>query len=125
VSIASSIGTPLESETESFLVPPSQTDDPYGDDQLDHDGEIDEWEHKDQTAKERNPDRPNPCTLSGWELLFEFGVIEPTVRMRSRHSPRCARCRHNTGRVRVRPPSETGVRLCCGVGSGGTRCAGT
>ena len=35
-----------------------------------------------KAAKERDPDKPNPCTLSGWELLFEFGVIEPTVRCR-------------------------------------------
>lgn len=83
VSIASSVGSPgrAESETGSLPIPPSQTEDLYyGDDQLDHHGEIDEWEHKDQTAKERDSDRPNPCTLSGWELLFEFGVIEPTVR---------------------------------------------
>lgn len=83
VSIASSVGTAgkAESESGSLPNPPSQTEDLYyGDDQLDHHREIDEWEHKDQTAKERDPDRPNPCTLSGWELLFEFGVIEPTVR---------------------------------------------
>ena len=44
--------------------------------------EMEDWEHKIKAAKERDPDKPNPCTLSGWELLFEFGVIEPTVRCR-------------------------------------------